>query len=84
MQVEARIVAMKYVGTQELIVLFVVVLVLFGPKSLKELAADLGNAMNNFRGGPGSPSHPVPADDSRLLNRKSRGAKEESDRSSPH
>jgi len=39
--------------------------------SVHELAAQLADGIDRFRGGgPGSPSHPIPGDDSRLLTRK--------------
>ncbi len=43
--------------------------------SLQEYAARVAEAISNFRGGPGSPSHPVPGNDSRILNRRRRERK---------
>ena len=51
-------------------VLLLIAVILLGPKSLRQVTQELADALSNFRGGPGSPSHPIPADDSRLLNRK--------------
>jgi len=45
---------------QDLLVIFLVALILFGPKKPWKI---------DFRGGPRPPTHPLPADDSRLLNR---------------
>jgi Sec-independent protein translocase protein TatA len=61
---------MQHIGTPELMVLLMVAIILFGPKSFRQIAQELTDALSNFRGGPGSPSHPVPGNDSRLLNRK--------------
>ncbi|MGP0076507.1 MAG: twin-arginine translocase TatA/TatE family subunit [Bryobacteraceae bacterium] len=61
---------MQHVGTPELMVLLLIAVILLGPKSLRQVTQELADALSNFRGGPGSPSHPIPADDSKLLNRK--------------
>jgi hypothetical protein len=64
---------MHHVGIQEVIVLFIVAIVLRGtnPRELAVLLAEgIENFRSNFPRGPGSPSHPIPADDSRLLCRK--------------
>jgi hypothetical protein len=59
------------IGTPALMVLFLIaIILLFGPKGLQQVAQELTDALSNFRGGPGSPSHPIPADDSKLINRK--------------
>lgn len=51
---------MQHLGVPELLVILFVAAVLFG-----------GKKFSNFRGGgPGHPSHPIPGDDSGLLNRK--------------
>jgi sec-independent protein translocase protein TatA len=36
-------------GMQELLVILVIVLLIFGPKRLKNIGADLGNAIKGFR-----------------------------------
>ena len=36
-------------GVPELLIILVIVLVLFGPKRLKNIGADLGNAIKGFR-----------------------------------
>ena len=36
-------------GMQELLVILAIVLLIFGPKRLKNLGADLGNAIKGFR-----------------------------------
>ena len=72
---------MQQIGAQELMILLLVAVILFGPKSLQQVAQELTDAFSNFRGGPGSPSHPMPADDSKLLNRKSDHSNDKSDRS---
>jgi len=61
---------MQHIGTPELMVLLLLAIILFGPKSFRQVTQELTDALSNFRGGPGSPSHPVPANDSRLLSRK--------------
>lgn len=63
---------MHQLGTQELVVLLVVAgMLLIGGKRFRELAQLVSDGIDNFRGGgPGSPSHPMPANDSRLLNHK--------------
>ncbi|NIR52767.1 twin-arginine translocase TatA/TatE family subunit [candidate division KSB1 bacterium] len=40
---------MGAIGMQELIIIFLVVLILFGSKRLPELARGLGKAMNEFK-----------------------------------
>jgi TatA/E family protein of Tat protein translocase len=59
-----------HIGFPEMVVLLVVAILLCGPKSLREVARGLAEGISNFRAGPGSPSHPMPANDSHLLNRK--------------
>lgn len=54
----------------ELLVALGVAILLFSGKNSKIIAASLAEALSNLRGGPGSPSHPIPADDSRILNRR--------------
>lgn len=66
-----KIVLVKSVGPLELLVVLGVAILLFG-ENWRELAARLLEGIDNFRGGPGSPSHPIPADDSKLVNRKRR------------
>ena len=36
-------------GVPELLIILVIVLILFGPKRLKNIGADLGNAIKGFR-----------------------------------
>ena len=36
-------------GVPELLIILVIVLILFGPKKLKNIGADLGNAIKGFR-----------------------------------
>jgi len=61
---------MRYIGFPEIlstpmvVVLFMVAVVLFWGDKLGPAIRDL------FRGGPRPPSHPIPADDSRILNRR--------------
>jgi Sec-independent protein translocase protein TatA len=58
---------MRLIGVTELLVMFVVAIVLFNGK---EKFARIVEALSNFLGGgPGSTSHPLPADDSKILNR---------------
>jgi TatA/E family protein of Tat protein translocase len=65
-------------GTPELLLVFILALILFGPKRLPDLARELGEALRNFRGGgPPSPMHPVPSNDSALLCRRRARKKEE-------
>ncbi|ADU96409.1 twin-arginine translocase TatA/TatE family subunit [Thermovibrio ammonificans] len=37
------------IGTQELIIILVIALLIFGPKKLPELARSMGKAINEFR-----------------------------------
>jgi hypothetical protein len=62
---------MQPIGLPELVLLFgtVAALLLWGNK-ISLAALKMREALDDFRGGPGSPSHPIPANDSRLLNRK--------------
>jgi Sec-independent protein translocase protein TatA len=62
---------MHHLGALELTLLLVMAIVLFGSKRIIELTQDLADAITHFRnGGPGSPSHPIPSNDSKLLNRR--------------
>jgi len=47
--------------------------ILFSQRGLREALIE---ALNNFRGGPPTPMHPSPADDGRLLRRRSRKAEQ--------
>jgi hypothetical protein len=60
---------MKSIDTLTLIVVLCVPILLFGRK-WRQHAAALADALYNNRGGPGSPSHPIPANDSKILNRR--------------
>jgi hypothetical protein len=55
---------MRYIGFPEILAIFMVAVVLFWGDKLGPAIRDL------FRGGPRPPSHPIPADDSRILNRR--------------
>lgn len=62
---------MKSLGSAELFVVLTVITLLVGGKKLGDVAQGLTEAIRNFKGGgPGSPSHPIPANDSALLTRK--------------
>jgi Sec-independent protein translocase protein TatA len=64
---------MKPLGLPELLVCFVVLALLAWSKGLANVAQEFGEAIRNFKGGgPGSPSHPIPANDSAFLTRKRR------------
>jgi Sec-independent protein translocase protein TatA len=63
---------MQQIGFPELVVVFTLAILLFCGKNIPDVALNLKEVLNNLRGGPGSPSHPIPADDSRLLKRKRR------------
>lgn len=62
---------MRQVGLPELLVFLVAAVLLAGGKKVGDIAQGFADAINTIKGGgPGSPSHPIPADDSRLLTRK--------------
>jgi Sec-independent protein translocase protein TatA len=58
------------IGILELVVILAIATFLFCGGKLREIVYAIEDALSNFRGGPGSPSHPIPANDSRLLNRR--------------
>ncbi|WP_455367764.1 twin-arginine translocase TatA/TatE family subunit [[Eubacterium] cellulosolvens] len=68
---------MAFIGPWEIALIIVVVLILFGPKKLPELAKSVGNAIRQYREasegmmptGPQTTSAPTPtpADDKRIL-----------------
>ena len=62
----------QQLGFPELVVFCTVAILLFWGEKIPEVARKLNEGLNNFRGGPGSPSHPLPADDSKHLNRRIR------------
>jgi hypothetical protein len=64
------IVAVAHIGTQELLLVLAVAGLLFIGANFRELYARVYDAISNLRGGPGSPNHPLPADDSRVLTRR--------------
>jgi Sec-independent protein translocase protein TatA len=76
----------QQLGFPEVVVFCTVAVLLLWGNKIPDLARNLNEAMDNFRGnfrgGPGSPSHPIPADDSKLLNRKIGRASDKSDGSS--
>ena len=57
-----------------LLILVIVACVVLGPKSIRELGQQLAEGISNFKngGGSGTPPHPIPGNDSRVLNRKTR------------
>jgi Sec-independent protein translocase protein TatA len=61
---------MQQLGFPELVLFCTVAILLFWGDKIPDVARKLNEGLNNFRGGPGSPSHPIPANDSSLLNRK--------------
>jgi hypothetical protein len=64
------------VGLREIMTIFISALVLV---NYRRFAKNLQNALNDFRGGKGGPpSHPLPANDASILNRR-RSKKERSD-----
>src|SRR5882724_6780715 len=75
----ATIVAVKQIDMPALLFVLGVATLLFGGRNLRELAASLAEGLSNFRGGPGSPSHPLPADDSKILNRRHEPSKNAED-----
>ena len=75
--------AVRSVGPLEMLVVLAVAILLFG-KNWRELAARLQEGIDNFRGGPGSPTHPIPADDSKLVNRTRKSSKSDPAGPSPH
>jgi len=73
---------MQQIGFPEFVVFCTVAVLLFWGNKIREAALKLREALTNFRGGPGSPCHPIPADDSKLLNRKIGRSQAKSDESS--
>jgi hypothetical protein len=64
---------MQHLGFPELILFGTVAVLLLWGSKIPLVVSRLVAALENIRrGGPGSPSHPIPADDSRILNRKNR------------
>jgi hypothetical protein len=64
---------MQHLGFSELILFGTVAVLLLWGSKIPLVASRLIAALENIRrGGPGSPSHPIPANDSRILNRKNR------------
>ena len=55
----------------DLLLVLTVCLLLCFAKNVRAAAEELGR---NIRGGPRPPSHPLPADDSRILNRRRRSS----------
>jgi Sec-independent protein translocase protein TatA len=74
---------MQQLGFPELIVFCTVAALLFWGNKIPQVARTLNEAIANFRGGPRSPSHPIPADDSKFLNRRIGRSDDKSDGSSP-
>jgi Sec-independent protein translocase protein TatA len=69
---------MQHLGVSELILFGTVAVLLLWGSKIPQVASMLIAALENIRrGGPGSPSHPIPADDSRILNRKNRKSAED-------
>jgi Sec-independent protein translocase protein TatA len=64
---------MQHLGSSELILLGTVAVLLVWGSKIPQVASMVIAALENIRrGGPGSPSHPIPANDSKILNRKNR------------
>jgi Sec-independent protein translocase protein TatA len=64
---------MQHLGSSELILFGTVAVLLFWGSKIPQVASMVIAALENIRrGGPGSPSHPIPANDSRILNRRNR------------
>jgi len=61
---------MQLLGFPELVVICTVTVLVFWGNKIPEAARVLNEAIANFRGGPRSPSHPIPGDDSKHLRRK--------------
>ena len=58
--------------------LVVAALLVLNPKYLRDLAGVLAEGISNFKGGgPGSPSHPIPGNDSFILTRRRRRRSDE-------
>jgi Sec-independent protein translocase protein TatA len=74
---------MQQLGFPELVVVCSVAALLCWGNKIPEVARTLNEAISNFRGGPRSPSHPIPADDSKFLNRKIGRSNDKSDGKSP-
>jgi len=65
-------VPMEHFSFPELVVVMVVAVLLFGDMNLQEVARRVAESISNFRGGGPRPSHPIPANDSKILNRRNR------------
>lgn len=51
----------------QLLLVLIAAILIFEPKRLSDLARALAEGIDNFRGGPPSPPHPLPGNDSALL-----------------
>lgn len=70
---DARMSRLGQLSAPEMFLVFVVAILLFAAKSWREFYDALYEGISNFRnfrGGPGSPSHPIPANDSYIVNRR--------------
>jgi sec-independent protein translocase protein TatA len=54
-------------GLTELLVVLAIVLLIFGPKRLKSLGSDLGNAIKGFRKAVSDDEKPADSDDPRVI-----------------
>lgn len=54
-------------GLTELLVVLAIVLLIFGPKRLKSLGSDLGNAIKGFRKAVSDDDKPADSDDPRVI-----------------
>lgn len=61
---------MHAIGGPELFAFATVAALLLWGNKIPTAASRLIEALDNLRGGPGSPMHPLPSDDSQILNRK--------------
>ena len=54
-------------GLPELLVILAIVLLIFGPKRLKNIGSDIGNAIKGFRKAVTDEEQPAPTEDAKVI-----------------